>query len=72
MKKYASATQEANLAVKVLRNGMIVRETIPALLLQARSYQVVRNEMQAASALDQTSDDPSVTRDIVMALGLFA
>jgi len=58
--------------VKVLRNGMVMRETIPGLLLQARSYQVVRNEMQAANALEQTSDDPSVTRDIVMALGLFA
>jgi len=52
MKKYATATQEANLAVKVLRNGMIVRETVPGILLQARSYQAVRNEMQAASALE--------------------
>ena len=33
MKKNATATQEANQAVKVLRNGMVAREHIPGLLV---------------------------------------
>jgi len=38
LKKYATATQEANMAVKVLSNGTTVREHVPALLMQARTY----------------------------------
>ena len=60
------------MAVKVLQNGTVTREPLPGYLLQARSYQLVKNEMQAANAIEQTADDPSVARDIIMALGLFA
>lgn len=72
MKKNASSTQEANLAVKVLRNGMVMREELPGVLLQARAYQLASNENQATTALEQASDDPSVIRDVILALGLYA
>ena len=72
LKKNATATQEANQAIKVLNNGTTVRDQVPGLLMQARTYQLARNDVQAAAALEQSMDDPSVIRDVVVALGLYA
>lgn len=52
LKKNASATQEANMAVKILRNGVITREATPGLLISARSFQLAKNEVQAMVCLE--------------------
>ena len=52
LKKNATATQEANMAVKILRNGVVTREATPGLLISARSFQLAKNEVQAMVCLE--------------------
>ena len=69
--KHGSLIGEANQAVKVLQHGTVRRSTAPAFLLQARNAQLLDNN-QAASFLDKTDDEPSIGREIIVALGYYA
>ena len=69
--KHGSVAGEANQAVKVLQHGATRRSAVPAFLLQARNSQKLDNN-QAASFLDKADDEPSIGREIIVALGYYA
>ena len=69
--KHGSLPDEANQAAKILQHGAVRRSPVPAFLLQARNAQLLDNN-QATSFLDKADDEPSIGREVIVALGFYA
>lgn len=68
LKKFAGCDVECNQVEKVLNLGLYKRGLLPAQLLKARAYTLVKNFQKANDLLELTNDQVILERDFILAL----
>jgi hypothetical protein len=72
LKKIAGCEVECNQVEKVLNTGLYKRSPLPAQLLKARAYTLVKNFQKANDMIEISGDEVVLERDFIVALAHYA